>query len=240
MSRLMEDRGLLAGFRRGEPKALEVVYREYRAPLLSMLARGFAAIGGGGRVTVHGIPTLATREDLTQEVFLRAFDARARRVYDGLRPYGTYLFTIARNLVIDGLRRERPIVSSIETDMTRAWHWAADDQLAGAQLARDSQKLVELLDPQERALFDARFVHQLCIEETALRLGVTEHFVKSRESALRRRLFVALKARGYFDGHELDHLVVRPARLTPTQPLARQATPEESPPNRLRHPYRNG
>src|SRR3990172_1782439 len=237
MSRLMEDRCLLAGFRRGEPKALEVVYREYRSPLLAMLARGFAAVVGRGRVMVHGIATRDTREDVTQEVFLRAFDASARRAYDGRRPYRSYLFTVARNLVIDSLRRERTVVSLTWPDVTCARDCAADDQVAGAQLARDAQKLIELLDPLERALFDARLVHQLCVEETALRLGVSEHFVKSRESALKKRFFVALKARGYFDGHELGHLGLRATRLIPRPSLARQATPEKSPPSEFRHPY---
>ena len=44
--------------------------------------------------------------DLVQEVFLRAFDERARLGYDGLRPYRPYLLRIAKNLRIDTARRD--------------------------------------------------------------------------------------------------------------------------------------
>jgi RNA polymerase sigma-70 factor (ECF subfamily) len=90
------DAGLLRGFRRGDPDALEAVYlahvREVEGWVRGALLRS-------GRLT-H-----ADLADLVQDVFLRAFSESARASYDGLRPYPPFLMTVARNLFIDWARR---------------------------------------------------------------------------------------------------------------------------------------
>jgi DNA-directed RNA polymerase specialized sigma24 family protein len=46
------------------------------------------------------------KRELLQEVFIRAFSAKARPAYDGVRPYKSYLATIASNLMIDTRRKD--------------------------------------------------------------------------------------------------------------------------------------
>ena len=46
-------------------------------------------------------------EDLTQDVFLRLFRAARTGAYDGRSPVAAWLFTIARNRIVDHLRHEQ-------------------------------------------------------------------------------------------------------------------------------------
>lgn len=58
-------------------------------------------------------------EVLVQNTFVRAFSPSARAAYDGLRPFGSYLVTIARNLLIDEARarnRERRVETVADID----------------------------------------------------------------------------------------------------------------------------
>ena len=86
---------LLAPFREGRRDALEEVYRTY----VRWMDRYIRALARASNA-----PWLARSEavaDLVQDIFLRAFSRDARNSYDGLREYGPYLSTIARNRFVD-------------------------------------------------------------------------------------------------------------------------------------------
>lgn len=106
---LTQDRALLDGFRRGDRRRLEQVYRLYVREVMTVARHGF--IRGP-----HRLPGVGAVEvmDVVQEVFLRAFGEDARRGYDGLRPYGPYLRQITRNLLTDRARRRATDVAKIE------------------------------------------------------------------------------------------------------------------------------
>src|SRR5262252_1647314 len=98
MSPFVDDPALLVSFREGKREALERVYRAYVRSVDRFL-----------HFLVHGSGSSELRQasavgDLLQEAFVRAFSADARRSYDGLRDYGPYLMTIARNCFVDALR----------------------------------------------------------------------------------------------------------------------------------------
>src|SRR5258706_11892085 len=93
---LFRDRpALLDAFYRGDGPALEDVYWGYVDLVEGIARHGFLVLRSGQRVHGAGRDEIA---DLVQETFARAFGDRARRAYDGQRPYGPYLATIARNL----------------------------------------------------------------------------------------------------------------------------------------------
>src|SRR5438552_5456603 len=88
---------LLAPFREGRKDVLERVYRAYVRSVdryLRSLARARAPEMGQASVIA----------DLVQDVFIKALSAGPRNAYDGLRDYGAYLSTVARNCFIDALR----------------------------------------------------------------------------------------------------------------------------------------
>ncbi|MGC4123062.1 MAG: sigma-70 family RNA polymerase sigma factor [Myxococcales bacterium] len=198
MTRLVDDRRLLEAFRRGEPAALAEVYREYARPLFAFLANGFAVEGGA---SFKGLRESWAREEAVQEIFVRAFSPAAREAYDGLRPYRNYLFTIARNYVLDSLRRGGREVLQPETSANVPALDHGPDDLAGSkEVAAHCESFVASLAPDERKVFGLRFRQGLSIEQTARDSGLTEHRVKKLEASLRKRFFVHMKGLGYFEG----------------------------------------
>jgi len=81
----------MMGFQHGDAKAFEALYQRYKGPIFSFLLRQ------------HG--QRASAEELTQEVFVRVV-RRAATFKHGSK-FSTWLFTIARNLLIDALRRKK-------------------------------------------------------------------------------------------------------------------------------------
>lgn len=209
MSGLLNDRELLAAFRRGDRAALEEVYREYLRPLYAMFSRGFAYDVGGHRSFFKGLADPSAREEAVQEVFLRAFAPAARLAYDGLAPYRNYLFTIARNILIDSVRlRARHANHEAESEVPEegaAPAPQAERDVDHAEIARHCERFVASLEPWERNLFEARFQEGLSVAETASRLRISEHHVKRGERTLRKRFFHAMKEHGYFEGFRYGH-----------------------------------
>src|SRR6185503_21290511 len=89
---------LLARFRADDRAAKWEVYCAYVHIIDALLKRGFVT-KRGKRVT--GLRSRSDREEVLQEVFLRAFEDKARLAYDGKSDYANYLRNIARNIVAD-------------------------------------------------------------------------------------------------------------------------------------------
>src|SRR5437762_10073842 len=98
MSLLIERRELLDRFKRGERQALEEVYRHYVPDVAAFLQRGFTFSSGGRPLRFSGYAQPFDLDNALQETFLRAFKESARVGYDGLHPYKSYLFAIARKI----------------------------------------------------------------------------------------------------------------------------------------------
>jgi RNA polymerase sigma-70 factor (ECF subfamily) len=86
-----DDSKLARKVQKGDRQAFEVILAKYERPIFSFI--------------YHFFQDRALCEDLTQETFLRAY-----RFIDSFRPkekLSTWLFSIAKNLCIDELRRKR-------------------------------------------------------------------------------------------------------------------------------------
>jgi RNA polymerase sigma-70 factor (ECF subfamily) len=87
------DPNVLRLARRGDERAFALIMRQYETPLFNYIAR----ILGGDR---------ALAEDLSQEVFLRVYQALPG--FDARCQFTTWLFQVAKHRVVDELRaRER-------------------------------------------------------------------------------------------------------------------------------------
>lgn len=197
---LTRDRALLDAFRRGERAALTTVFRGYVDDVTKTIRAGVVVQVEGQRVRVGQQLPEHEVEGLIQETFLRAFSDKARGAYDGLRPYGAYLATIARNLVVDAerTRRRSPVdaVADIEA--------LASDESANpaTQLEEDEASGVLLgikgsLGEPELTIFRLRFEEQQSCRAIADALGTTEIVVRRRETQLRARILEELRAAGF-------------------------------------------
>ena len=122
-------------------------------------------------------------EDLVQEVLLTIHLKRG--TWDQSRPIGPWVAAIARNKLIDVLRRRRHITVPIE-DLAESLR--AED-LTPELSTRDIDTLLGQLKPQQREIVRSISLNGSSIRETADRLQMTE-------GAVRVALHRALRALG--------------------------------------------
>ncbi len=212
MTLLVNNTALRSAFRSGDKAALTVVYREYAGSLFAMLLKGFPVESQNKRYVFRGYKEPWQLENAVQEIFTRAFTEKARCAYDGLRPYKNYLMTIARNYVVDAFRRQRKERSLFDdlpehrfselTDEAKEAPLNPESVLVNQKLKEETAKFVDALEVDERALFEIRFVRALSVEAAAAALGMSEYRLKQGERRIRKRFFVYMRARGFFEGFE--------------------------------------
>lgn len=190
------DRALLQRFRDGETDALGEVYRQHAGILTRMLRA--AAFRGQ---TFAALRSAMELENAIVEVFTRAFEPRARNVYDGQRPYEHFLMGIARNYLLELMRnREHPAGLDISEELDAALSLDRTDvheELEDREVTELMRRFRKDLGAEEGALFDLRYVEGLTQNVSADRLGQTRIQLRRREHKLRVRLLEYLKSHGY-------------------------------------------
>lgn len=157
-----------------DDRLLRALYAEHGGPLLGYILR----LTGGDRQQA---------EDVVQETLLRAW--RHPEALSG-RPVRPWLFTVARNLVVDAhrARQARPPEAG---EAPLAVLPAADDIDRALESWTVAEALADL-SPQHRAVLIETYYRGLSVAEAATVLGVPPGTVKSRVyyalRALRRAL----------------------------------------------------
>lgn len=197
----VSDREHLAAFRDGKRDALERVYREHVAGVISFLRSGFMYTTNDKPTRFSGVRDSFELESLVQEVFTRAFQERARLAYDGLRPYAGFLNGIARNLVLDRLRKDArhgEVLTAPEAfDATP--HSEPERETEDERRGRDLvlRFLETECDERDRAFYAARFERELSQVDAAREMGRTRIQVRRWETKFRERLIRFLKRADY-------------------------------------------
>ena len=139
----------------------------------------------------------AEAEDLFQQTWLRVVEKI--RSFDASRNFDAWLFTLARNLAIDHLRRIRPqsLDETLDETLANSWHreTVADrisskdptplDHALAAERRTEISEAMAGLPMIYREALTLRFEEEMKIEEIAQVIGVPVSTVKSR---LRRSL----------------------------------------------------
>lgn len=157
---------------------LRALYSEHGGPLLGYVLR----LTGGDRTQA---------EDVVQETLLRAW--RHPEALAG-RPVRPWLFTVARNLVVDAhrARRARPQ----ETDMDEQAMTAGTDDIDRALESWTVAEALAQLSPGHRAVLVETYYRGRSVAEAAEVLGIPPGTVKSRTYYALRALKLALEERG--------------------------------------------
>lgn len=139
------------------------------------------------RFVLHRVNDEQTAEDITSQVFLKAWDNLGRYKARGL-PFGAWLFQIARNTVIDHYRTRKetiPFDADVLTQPDPAANVAkqVEKRLEGEWL---HSILVRLTDEQ-REVLTLKFINGLKTEEVAKVMG-------KRQGAIRALQMRALQA----------------------------------------------
>lgn len=166
----------LVRLRKGDLDALTVLIEQYQGRLFQYLVRL--------------LRDRATAEDLFQQTWLRI--AERINSYDPRRNFENWLFTVARNLAYDHLRRYRPESldeplpsGNSRLDVLAVDQESAMDSVFSGERAALLAKAVETLPLIYREVLGLRFEQDLKLEEIADILRIPLSTVKSR---LRRAL----------------------------------------------------
>lgn len=184
------ERHLVAAARRGSQDAYRELVLRYQRPIFSLVVR-----------MVRSAPLA---EDLTQEVFLKAF--RALDSYDDRRKLSSWLFKIAHNATIDHLRRSSLSTVPLEEPESEGRDWGdrlEDSSVEAPDEAHDRHELVALLEsaieelkPAFREVMLLRHGQELAYDEIAEVTGMSLGAVKTNLHRGRRALAEILARRG--------------------------------------------
>ncbi len=121
----------------------------------------------------------AAIDDLCQDVYVRVYEAAAEQIPNPARPF---VFTIARNLMIDRARREQVVSFEAITDLD-ALGMAIDEPgpdrtLMAREDLRRLQAALDTLPPRCREAVILKKIENLSRREIAQRMGIGEESVK--------------------------------------------------------------
>lgn len=168
----LENARVAQGLRRQDPAVLDSLIVQYQHRLL--------------RYLLYLTSNRELAEDLFQETWMRVLVRGAQ--FKGESRFDTWLYTIARNLVID-VRRKRTMLSLEElceaSEDDRGLEVASDDPTPFENYRRseDGERLAAALltlDPLHREVLVLRFHEELSLEEIARVTSAPLSTVKSR------------------------------------------------------------
>ncbi len=147
-----------------EREAFEELYRRFARPVLGFALR---RLGDRGRA-----------EDSVQEVFASVW--RSAKSYDRTRgPGGAWLYTIARNAIVDAQRR-RPAPTVADPPELVSTSATPDEEAEAAWDAWRVHRALEMLPPHERTVIDLAYFGGLSQSEVADFLQIPLGTVKTR------------------------------------------------------------
>ena len=131
---------------------------------------------------------VANEDDVIQEAYCRIF---AQGDFDHVVSGRAWFFTVARNIVLKQMRRERIVridaVAEIDSLGIVDYEPSAERAVSGRQELARVQRLIDELPERCRLIFQMRKVDALPQREIAQRLGVSENVVE-KEAARGLRL----------------------------------------------------
>ncbi len=165
---------LIERYRDGDQEAFEAIYLSYYTPLY--------------RFIFFRVRSKSEAEDLTQTLFLKLY--RSLSAYSGGVPPEKYLYTAARNLVIDFFRSQ-PHRAIPSDDLIKE----LDESTPGTQNLTEERETSELvrealatLHGDERDIITMRFIDELTNQEIAQKTGKTEVNIRQIQSRALRKL----------------------------------------------------
>lgn len=128
-------------------------------------------------------------DDICQDVYIRVYEAARKQIPSPARPF---VFTVARNLLINRFNRNRIAPINGVPDVT-ALEVAADEPGPDrATIARDELRLLRnafnRLPPRAREVLFLKRIENLSRQDIARRLGISENTVKQHLVDATRKL----------------------------------------------------
>lgn len=181
---LDREKSIVSDAVRGEASAFGLLYDYYQSKIY--------------RFIVLKVGRSEEAEDLTHQVFLNAWQNIKNYKSLGF-PFSSWLYRIARNLVIDHYRtlKETTSVDQIDPEYFAApatVHLDIDNKLQ----IREVRLEISKLEPDYQDVIIMRFVEDLSIKESAEALGKSEGAVKLMQYRALKKLKESLRGKNIF------------------------------------------
>jgi RNA polymerase sigma-70 factor (ECF subfamily) len=171
--------GLVERAQRGDPDAFGALYDRYQPEIL--------------RYLVNHVRDLATAEDLTQLVFLKAWQAIPRYEQRNV-PFKSWLYRMAHNQMVDHFRTRRVTVDLDGID--RAEPAEAENAVIAGELRAHLERALQRLSGDHREVLVLRFLMEKSAAEIGEIMGRKEVTVRGLQLRALRALRRELEAMG--------------------------------------------
>jgi len=155
------DEQLMLAFAQGDAGAFDRLYARHKGTVFRFIARS--------------LPSKADAEDVFQEVWMKAIEARAR--YEPRAKFTTWIYAIAHNRLVDLWRKKGlslvPLDGGDEANEPFA-------QVSGREAMARFTAAFDKLPPAQREAFVMKEEAEMSIAEIAAATGSNEEAVKSR------------------------------------------------------------
>ena len=171
--KLLSEKQLIDRIISGNQKAFEILFRKYH-PIVYSYYR-------------NRLNSTDEISDLCQEVFIRIWKSKER--IDPEKPFKTYLFTIARNILIDFFRKKQIETIELENHTETPTKPTVDS----SDLREKIAQLIQGVSPAQQITY---FLHRLdgfSYKEISESLGISEKTVGQRLAAVNKYLSNSLK-----------------------------------------------
>jgi RNA polymerase sigma-70 factor (ECF subfamily) len=158
-----DDADLIGRAQGGEARAFGELYERY--------------VGRLYRYIYSWVGNRSDAEDLTELVFLRAYQALHRYRFRGL-PFSAYLYKIARNVLVDHHRRRREEVSLAAVEGEAGEPNSVDDQVIQRAQRAALRHALASLPPDYAEIIRLRLLLELPTADAATWMGRSEGAVR--------------------------------------------------------------
>ncbi len=175
------DEALMQAFARGNVNAFEQLYDRHET--------------GVWRFVFRSVQNNAVTDDLVQELWFSV--TRSAASYEPTAKFKTWLFTMARNRVIDHVRTSKNHASidaeneegeSMFSDLAAESRLGPLRQVSSREQAKALLDAIEQLPEDQREAFLLQAEGDMSVEEIAVAIGVTFETAKSRLRYARNKL----------------------------------------------------
>ena len=167
----IDEKKLIQKLKAGDEMAFEIFFYRYR--------------GKVGNFIKQSLPPQIDLEETVHEIFLRIWTNKEK--LDADRPFGPYLFRVARNIVIDELRKniEHTIYLHDEAFSSDFSINNTDHHIEEKELQRWFKSLLNKLPEKRREIFMMNRFEDLSYKEISKKLNISENTV---DTQIRRAL----------------------------------------------------
>lgn len=158
----MTDQQLVEAVLGGFTTAYDVLCKRYESVLVGMLS---------GRGVVEC-------DDIVQESFIKAYLNLDK--YDPKYTFGQWIFAIAKNLHIDGIRKQKGTKVDIDEVVTFCGSMNPEQSFISRQSRDQMERRLERLPEGYRVIVELRFLDELSYDEIASKLGIPIGTVKTK------------------------------------------------------------